>query len=126
MRKVLIVWGGWEGHQPLQCAEIFARWLAEDGFAVELAGTTAAFADPAIHELSLIVPIYTMSKIDKAEAANLVAAVEAGVGLAGHHGGMGDAFRECVAYQFMVGGQWVPTRARSSTTASTSCGPTTR
>ncbi|WP_274627367.1 ThuA domain-containing protein [Arvimicrobium flavum] len=107
MRKALIVWGGWEGHQPLQCAEIFARWLAEDGFEVELAGTTTAFADPAIQELSLIVPIYTMSKIGKEEAANLVAAVEGGVGLAGHHGGMGDAFRECVAYQFMVGGQWV-------------------
>ena len=48
-----------------------------------------------------------MSKIAKEEAANLVAAVAGGVGIAGHHGGMGDAFRECVEYQFMVGGQWV-------------------
>ena len=69
--------------------------------------TTRAFADPAIRDLSLIVPIYTMSKIEKEEAANFVAAVEGGVGLAGYHGGMGDAFRECVEYQFMVGGQWV-------------------
>jgi type 1 glutamine amidotransferase len=29
------------------------------------------------------------------------------VGLAGHHGGMSDAFRDAVDYQFMVGGQWV-------------------
>jgi type 1 glutamine amidotransferase len=29
------------------------------------------------------------------------------VGLAGYHGGMGDAFRDAVDYQFMVGGQWV-------------------
>jgi type 1 glutamine amidotransferase len=48
-----------------------------------------------------------MSKIEKEEARNLTAAVESGVGLAGYHGGMGDAFRECVEYQFMVGGQWV-------------------
>jgi hypothetical protein len=48
-----------------------------------------------------------MSKIEKAEALNLVAAVEGGVGLAGHHGGMCDAFRDSVEYQFMCGGQWV-------------------
>ena len=69
--------------------------------------TTAAFADPAIHDLSLIVPICTMSKIEKAEALNLCAAVQAGVGMGGHHGGMGDAFRDSVEYQFLCGGQWV-------------------
>jgi uncharacterized protein len=103
----LIVWGGWDGHEPEQCANIIRGMLEEDGFAVDLAHETAAFADPAIHALSLIVPIYTMSKIEKEEARNLTAAVESGVGLAGYHGGMGDAFRECVDYQFMVGGQWV-------------------
>jgi type 1 glutamine amidotransferase len=65
------------------------------------------FADPAIHELSLIIPIYTMSKIEKEPLANLVRAIEGGVGLAGHHGGMSDAFRDAVDYQFVVGGQWV-------------------
>ncbi len=68
---------------------------------------TSAFADPSIHDLSLIVPIYTMSKIAKEEVENLTKAVQNGVGLAGHHGGMSDAFRDAVDYQFMVGGQWV-------------------
>jgi type 1 glutamine amidotransferase len=107
MKKALIVWGGWAGHEPEQCAEIIRGFLQEDGFSVELSNTTAAFADPAIRDLSLIVPIFTMSKIGKEEIANLYAAIEGGVGLAGYHGGMGDAFRECVEYQFMVGGQWV-------------------
>ncbi|NJO37463.1 MAG: hypothetical protein HC871_07400, partial [Rhizobiales bacterium] len=35
------------------------------------------------------------------------AAVRGGVGLAGYHGGMGDAFRNEPGYQFMCGGQWV-------------------
>jgi uncharacterized protein len=48
-----------------------------------------------------------MSKIEKEEAKNLATAIENGVGLAGYHGGAGDAFRECVEYQFIVGGQWV-------------------
>ena len=68
---------------------------------------TAVFGDPSIHDLSLIVPIFTMSKIERDHAINLAKAVENGVGLAGHHGGMSDAFRESVDYQFVVGGQWV-------------------
>ncbi|MFI0842986.1 ThuA domain-containing protein [Mesorhizobium sp. IMUNJ 23232] len=107
MRKALIVWGGWEGHDPEKCAHIIEGWLTEDGFSVNVANTTAVFADPSLHEFSLIVPIITMSKIEKQEAINLAAAVESGVGLAGHHGGMADSFRDCVQYHFMVGGQWV-------------------
>ena len=107
MKSALIVYGGWSGHEPEECAAIYRRWLHEDGFSVRMATETSAFADPSIAELSLIVPIFTMSKIEKAEVENLVKAVEGGVGLAGHHGGMSDAFREAVEYQFMVGGQWV-------------------
>jgi type 1 glutamine amidotransferase len=107
MREALIVWGGWSGHEPEQCASIVADMLKEDGFQVYVENSTEAFADPAIQDLSLIVPIYTMSKIEKEEVANLTRAVETGVGLAGFHGGMCDAFRDSVDYQFMCGGQWV-------------------
>jgi len=37
--------------------------------------------------MSLVVPIYTMSKIEKEELSNLATAVRGGVGLAGYHGG---------------------------------------
>ncbi|PBB36505.1 hypothetical protein EOA60_03495 [Mesorhizobium sp. M1A.F.Ca.IN.020.06.1.1] len=107
MRQALIVWGGWEGHEPEAGARVVKAMLEEQGFAVRLENTTAVFADPAIADLSLIVPIYTMSKLAKAEEANLTKAVENGVGLGGYHGGMGDAFRESTDYQFMCGGQWV-------------------
>lgn len=107
MRKALIVWGGWPGHDPDLCASMIRGWLKAEGFEVRIETTTEAFGDPAIHDLSLIIPIYTMSKIEKADALNLCAAVRGGVGLAGHHGGMCDAFRESVDYQFLCGGQWV-------------------
>lgn len=107
MREAMIVWGGWHGHEPEKCAGIIRDMLVEDGFSVRIETETKAFADAAIHALSLIVPIYTMSKIEKAEAVNLAGAVQSGVGMAGYHGGMGDAFRDCVEYQFVVGGQWV-------------------
>ena len=107
MKKALIVWGGWHGHEPEPCAQIVQGMLQRHGFEVRVETQTAAFADPALHELDLIVPIYTMSKIETPECANLTAAVRSGVGLAGFHGGMCDAFRDSVDYQFMCGGQWV-------------------
>jgi len=107
MREALIVWGGWAGHEPEQCAGIIAGMLEEDGFKVRMETSTRAFADPDLSRFSLVVPIFTMSKIEKDEVANFSKAVREGVGLAGYHGGMGDAFREAVEYQFMCGGQWV-------------------
>ncbi|MCD1633192.1 ThuA domain-containing protein [Martelella mediterranea] len=107
MREALIVWGGWSGHEPEECAHIIRDMLQEDGFKVYLEHSTEAFADPQIKDLSLIVPIMTMSKIEKEEVKNLSAAVESGVGIAGYHGGAGDAFRDSVDYQFIIGGQWV-------------------
>jgi type 1 glutamine amidotransferase len=107
MREALIVWGGWSGHESEIGAQIINDWLKEEGFKVYVENTTEAFADPAIADMSLIVPIYTMSKIEKEELDNLTKAVEGGVGLGGYHGGMCDAFRDAVDYQFMCGGQWV-------------------
>lgn len=107
MRSALIVWGGWQGHDPEECAAIYRRWLHEDGFSVRVETDLNVLTDPSILDLSLIIPIYTMAKIEKEQVANLVKAVAGGVGLAGHHGGMSDAFRDSVDYQFMVGGQWV-------------------
>ena len=107
MREALIVWGGWSGHEPELGAHIVAKMLEAHDFKVYIENTTEAFADPAIADMSLIVPIVTMSKIEKEEVENLTAAVRGGVGLAGYHGCMCDAFRDSVDYQFMCGGQWV-------------------
>ena len=107
MKTAMIIWGGWPGHDPDLCASMIRGWLTREGFDVRVETSTEVFLDPAIRSLSLIVPIYTMAKIEKPEAHALCDAVRSGVGLAGHHGGMCDAFRDSVDYQFMCGGQWV-------------------
>ncbi len=81
--------------------------LEDEGFKVRVENSTEAFADPALADMSLVVPIVTMSTIEKNQVENLSKAVRGGVGLAGFHGGMCDAFREATEYQFMCGGQWV-------------------
>ena len=107
-RKALIVRGGWDGHQPVQVSEVFGRVLADEGFEVEVSESLDTFLDvEKLKGLHLIVPIWTMGQISKEQVTPVIEAVASGVGIAGCHGGMCDAFRECVDWQFMTGGQWV-------------------
>lgn len=108
MTKALVTWGGWEGHEPEKVGPMFADWLREAGMEVTLTDGLACFDDAeAVKAYDLIVPVWTMSKIAKEQALNVCAAVAAGTGIAGCHGGMCDAFRENVDWQFLTGAQWV-------------------
>lgn len=106
--KALIVYGGWEGHEPKQVAEIFSRTLQGHGFHVELSNSLSVYEDvEKLKAVDLIVQEWTMDDISSEQWAGLNHAVAGGVGLAGVHGGLGDSFRKHTDYQFMVGGQWV-------------------
>jgi len=108
MKSALFVWGGWEGHEPRQCVDIFAPLLREQGYAVEISDTLDSYLDrEKMNSLDLLIQVWTMGTITDAQVKGLLEAIEGGVGFAGWHGGSGDSFRECVDYQFMVGGQWV-------------------
>ncbi len=108
MKKALIVWGGWPGHQPGEIAGLFRDLLIDAEFEVEVSDTLEAFADEEkLKTLDLIVPIWSMGEVDPALIRNVSAAVQNGTGLAGCHGGMCDTFRMDVEWQFMTGGQWV-------------------
>ncbi len=108
MKKALIVWGGWEGHEPEDVSKILAAALCDEGFEVEVEDSLEAFEDEEkLKDLDLIVPEWTMGEITPEQLKPVLAAVESGVGIAGLHGGMGDAFRQSTQWQFMVGGQWV-------------------
>jgi uncharacterized protein len=124
-QKALIVWGGWDGHQPREVATIFDRILREEGFQTEVSDTLDAFRDEAkLKSLNLIVPIWTMGTITKEQADPVLSAVrDAGVGLAGCHGGMCDSFRNHTEWQFMTGGQWVAHPGNDGTKYRVKIGP---
>jgi hypothetical protein len=107
-KKVLMVWGGWPGHQPKETVDVFAPWLAEQGFEVEISNTLDSYLDAEkLKGLSLIVQAVTMGTITPQQERGLRDAVRGGVGLAGWHGGIADSFRSNTEYEFMVGGSWV-------------------
>jgi type 1 glutamine amidotransferase len=106
--KALIVWGGWDGHQPRESARVMYDALAEDGFDVERSDTLDAFNERTLRDVRLIVPHWTMGRITPEQLNAVLGAVESGrAGLAGCHGGMCDAFRDTPEWHFVTGGQWV-------------------
>jgi uncharacterized protein len=106
--SALMVWGGWAGHEPRQCVDIFAPCLEEKGYDVDITDSLDVYLDAEkLRAYSLIVQVYTMSTIQKDQLQGLLGAIDSGVGFAGWHGGAADAFRNNPDYQFMVGGQWV-------------------
>ncbi|MDT8391504.1 MAG: ThuA domain-containing protein [Lentisphaeria bacterium] len=107
-QKALVVYGGWDGHTPKPCADLFAPWLSEQGFDVKVSDTLEIYEDDDyMRSLSLVVPIWTMGNITGPQSKGLLGAVKSGVGIAGFHGGMCDSFRNNTDYQWMTGGQWV-------------------
>jgi type 1 glutamine amidotransferase len=107
-KKALMVYGGWDGHQPKQCSERFRPHLEKNGFTVVVQESLDCYSDRALmSSLDLIVQCWTCGTITGEQSQGLQAAVSAGVGLAGWHGGLGDSFRGDVGYQWMTGGQFV-------------------
>ena len=88
VKSALMVWGGWPGHEPKQCVDIFAPWLESQGYRVEVSDTLDAYLDKKLRELSLVVPVWTQGTITREQEKGLLDAVKGGVGIAGWHGGM--------------------------------------
>ena len=94
MKHALINWGGWDGHEPEACANLFANLLRDENYKVDVVSDLDVYKDESyMQSLSLVVPVWTMSEIGKEQEQGLLDAVRSGVGLAGWHGGMADSFR---------------------------------
>ena len=108
MKSALMVWGGWDGHEPKPCVDVFAPILETAGFRVEISDTLDSYLDEGkMKSLSLVVQCWTMGSITGEQEKGLLEAIRSGAGMAGWHGGLCDAFRNNTTYQWMTGGQWV-------------------
>ena len=104
-RRALVVWGGWEGHEPKKAVDIFVPWLQQQGFDVVVSNSLDSYRDEATMKgLALVVQSWTMGQMTPDQEKGLLNAIRGGTGLAGWHGGLSDAFRANPEYEFMVGG----------------------
>ena len=96
-RNALVVRGGWDGHAPVQATDMFIPHLREHGFDVRVEDSPAVYADAGyMATVDLIMQCYTMMTIEPAALHGLRAAIAAGTGMAGWHGGIADSYRELV------------------------------
>ncbi|MGN8025313.1 ThuA domain-containing protein [Microbacterium sp. 22242] len=106
-RSALVVRGGWDGHAPVEATELFLPFLESNGFGVRIEESPAVYADAqAMADVDLIVQCNTMNTIENAEVQGLRAAIEAGTGMAGWHGGIADSYRNSADYLQLIGGQF--------------------
>ena len=106
-RQALIVRGGWEGHSPVEATDRFIPFLEEHGFSVEVHDSPEVYADAdRLSATDLVVQCYTQGVATDEQVLTLSAAVQAGTGLAGWHGGIVDSFRGSPDYLHLTGGQW--------------------
>jgi type 1 glutamine amidotransferase len=107
-KKALIVYGGWDGHEPELVSERFKQILEDEGLEVTLSDTLEAYADlDFLKSLHLIVPIWTGGKLNGELCGNVSKALASGVGMAANHGGLCASFREKTEWQFITGGNWI-------------------
>ena len=111
--RALVVRGGWEGHVPVEATDRFIPFLEEQGFDVRVEDSPEVYADAeAMAATDLVVQCYTMGTASDGAVAGLRAAVAAGTGFAGWHGGIADSFRNTSDYLHLVGGSFACHPAR--------------
>ena len=54
-KKVLYVWGGWMGHEPDKCRDIFVPWLQSEGADVLVSDTLDAYIKNDLSTFDLII-----------------------------------------------------------------------
>ena len=102
-----MVRGGWEGHRPVEATDLFLPFLEKNDFAVRVEDSPAVYADAdEMARTDLIVQCVTMSEIEREQVFGLQAAVAAGTGFTGWHGGIADSCRASADYLHLVGGQF--------------------
>ena len=113
-RTALVVRGGWDGHHPVEATDLFLPFLRDSGFDVSVEEDPEVYADAArMAAVDLVLQCVTMSEASHDAIKGLRAAVAAGTGLAGWHGGIADSFRASSDYLQLVGGQFATHPSKS-------------
>lgn len=108
MKKAFIFYGGWDGHEPELVGKRHQTMLEKEGYEVVRTDDISALGDADfLKQQDLIIPLWTQGDMEDRYAFNISDAVASGVGIAGNHGGMCDAFRLNIEWQFITGSQWV-------------------
>jgi type 1 glutamine amidotransferase len=103
--EALVVRGGWDGHRPVACTDLFIPSLKDEGFKVTVAESLDVYED--LPPVDLIVQCWTDGRLTVAQESGLLDAVRGGAGFAGWHGGIVATAYANAGYQYLVGGRFI-------------------
>ncbi|MET3899821.1 type 1 glutamine amidotransferase [Devosia sp. UYZn731] len=106
-RKALVVWGGMELHTPERSANVVRDLLQAEGFAVTVTPDYDALGAEDVGDNALVVPVLTAGTLEPEKMGRLIAAIQAGTGLAGFHMGLATSFRDSVPFRYAASCYWV-------------------
>lgn len=104
-KRALLLYGGWQGHQPEQVADFTAEHILP-GFSIVRSQDLGILRDDVLAEFDLLAPIWTFGELSTSQEKALLAAVANGLGMVAWHGAA-SAFLGSRAHKFMLGGQFV-------------------
>jgi uncharacterized protein len=109
MTNVLYLYGGWPGHSPYNIAEWTRGIVGEQGYDMEESQDIFTL-DRDLNGYDLIIigwnNALTTEDLTDSQEDHLLAAVEAGTGIAAWHGAAA-AFRSSLRYHLMLGGDFL-------------------
>jgi len=104
-KRVLLLYGGWEGHQPERFADFAENELLVD-FDVVRSRDLGILRPDVLAGFDLFVPIWTFGKLSDTQETALLNAAADGMGMVAWHGNA-SSFLESRPHKFMLGGQFV-------------------
>lgn len=106
-RNALVVWGGMELHTPERSANVVRELLEAEGFAVTVTPDYDALGAEDVGDNALVVPVLTAGVLEPEKMGRLIAAIQAGTGLAGFHMGLATSFRDSTPFRYAASCYWV-------------------
>jgi type 1 glutamine amidotransferase len=103
--RALVLFGGWEGHQPELFADFAGRRLL-DGFEVIRSQDLEMLRGDTLRHFDLLLPIWTFGALAENQDVELLKAVEDGLGVVAWHGAA-SSFLHSRPHKFLLGGQFV-------------------
>lgn len=105
MKKILIIWGGWDGHTPEVVAKELEVLLIKEKFSVISTCDFSVLLNQNLTQYDVIVPIWSCGIKGSIYLNRLLEAIKSGVGLATFHGGINWFEDDC--YYEMIGGSYL-------------------
>jgi uncharacterized protein len=103
--RVLLLYGGWEGHQPEVFADLALKLLLA-GCQVTRSQDLDMLRVQVLRDYDLLVPIWTFGELTDEQVTDLLDSVADGLGIVAWHGAV-SSFLNSRSHKFMLGGQFV-------------------